>query len=157
MNFPATSLSKARFAHSTSAPVSSVVSPKQVVAPIGSILSIRLPTVGQEARPEVVSDSPHLVETQSSSIQHSSRWISVASIRNCCARRLAISMTLRSPWPSMAKPATGLPLFAMPSTTRPVQPGSMPMTITAATFGFVPVPISVRKCSARSSPNCRRP
>ena len=44
------------------------VSPKQVVAPSGSILSIRLPTVGFEARPEVVSDSPHLHDTHSSLI-----------------------------------------------------------------------------------------
>ena len=32
-----------------------------------------LPTVGQEARPVVVSLSPHLVETHSSSMSHSSR------------------------------------------------------------------------------------
>ena len=55
------------------------------------------------------------------------------------------------------KPVTGLPVAAMPSTTRLVQPSSMPMTTTAATFGFDPVPIKVRKCSSRSSPNCRRP
>ena len=58
----------ARVAQITSAPVSSDVSPKQVVAPSGSILSMRLPTVGLEASPDVVSDSPHLHETHSSLI-----------------------------------------------------------------------------------------
>ena len=38
-----------------------------------------------------------------------------------------------------------------------VQPGSIPMTMQAATFGLAPVPIMVRKCSSRSSPNCSRP
>ena len=38
-------------------------------------------------------------------------------------------------------PTTGLPVFAMPSTTRPVQLGSMPITTAAATLGFAPVPI----------------
>ena len=36
----------------------------------------------------------------------------------------------------MPKPTTGLPVLAMPSTTRLVQPSSMPITTTAATFGF---------------------
>ena len=54
-------------------------------------------------------------------------------------------MVVMSPFPSIANPATGLPVFAMPSTTRPVQPGSMPMTTHAATFGLAPVPIRVRK------------
>src|SRR5262245_47467269 len=57
----------------------------------------------------------------------------------------------------MPKPTTGLPVFLMPSTTRCVHWSSMPITTTAATFGFDPVPISVRKCSSRSAPNCRRP
>ena len=56
-----------------SAPVISDVSPKQLVMPIGSILSMKLPTVGFEPIPEVVSDSPHLTETQSSLISHCSR------------------------------------------------------------------------------------
>ena len=38
-------------------------------------------------------------------------------------------MVLMSPLPSMPKPATGLPVLAMPSTTRLVQPSSMPMTM----------------------------
>ena len=54
-------------------------------------------------------------------------------------------MVAMSPWPSMPKPVTGLPVLAMPSTTRLVQPSSMPMTTTAATFGLAPVPIRVRK------------
>src|SRR5450759_1746915 len=55
------------------------------------------------------------------------------------------------------KPVTGFPVFAMPSTTRPVQLGSIPITMTAATFGLEPVPISVRKNTSRSAPNCSRP
>src|SRR6476659_1600584 len=31
------------------------------------------------------------------------------------------------------------------------------MTTTAATFGLLPAPISVRKCRSRSAPNCSRP
>ena len=57
----------------------------------------------------------------------------------------------------MPKYATGLPVAAMPSATFFAQPSSMPITTTAATFGFEPVPISVRKCSSRSAPNCSRP
>ena len=71
--------------------------------------------------------------------------------------REALAMVVMSPLPSMAKPATGFPVLAMPSTMRPVQPGSMPMTTQAATFGLAPVPMRVRKCSSRSSPNCSRP
>ncbi len=66
-------------------------------------------------------------------------------------------MVAMSPWPSMPKPTTGLPVLAMPSTTRSVQPSSMPITTTAATLGLEPVPISVRKCRSRSAPNCSRP
>ena len=66
-------------------------------------------------------------------------------------------MVAMSPTPSMPKPVTGLPVFLMPSTTMLVHWSSMPITTTAATFGFEPVPIRVRKCSSRSSPNCRRP
>src|SRR3954454_12508000 len=57
----------------------------------------------------------------------------------------------------MPKPVTGLPVAAMPSTTRFVHESSMPITTTAATFGLQPVPISVRKCSSRSAPNWSRP
>src|SRR3954470_20863886 len=45
----------------------------------------------------------------------------------------------------------------MPSATFFAQPSSMQITTTAATFGFAPVPISVRKCRSRSAPNCSRP
>src|SRR4051812_14975992 len=62
-----------------------------------------------------------------------------------------------SPWPSMPKYATGLPVSAMASATFFAQPSSMQITMTAATFGLHPVPMSVRKCSSRSAPNCRRP
>src|SRR3546814_7405286 len=72
-NFFATSGVAARVAQTCSAPVSSDVSPKQVVAPSSSNLSMKLPTVGLEARPEVVSDSPHLVETHSSLMEQGSR------------------------------------------------------------------------------------
>src|SRR6185437_6454855 len=157
MNLSPTSLLAARLAQTTSAPVSSEVSPKQVVAPRGSSLSIRLPTVGQEPSPEVVSLSPHLVETNRSSMEQRSRCFSVAHCTSSCALREAAAMVLMSPLVSMEKPATGFPVAAMPSTTRPVQPGSMPMTTPAATLGLQPVPISVRKCSSRSSPNCSRP
>ena len=44
-----------------------------------------LPTVGQEARPVVVSLSPHLVETQSSEMLHSSRCSSEAHCTYCLA------------------------------------------------------------------------
>jgi hypothetical protein len=46
----------------SSAPVTSLVSPKIRVAPIASSRSKTRPTVGLEASPLVVSDSPHLVE-----------------------------------------------------------------------------------------------
>ena len=51
----------------------------------------------------------------------------------------------------------GLPVAAIPSTTFCVQPSSIPITTTAATFGLQPVPIKVRKCNSRSAPNCSRP
>ena len=34
---------------------------------------------------------------------------------------------------------------------------SIPITITAATFGFLPVPIIVLKCNSKSAPNCNLP
>jgi hypothetical protein len=45
----------------------------------------------------------------------------------------------------------------MPSATFFAQVFSMQMITTAATFGFEPAPISVRKWSSRSAPNCSRP
>ena len=156
-NFSFASSFEARLAQTCSAPVSSDVSPKQRCTPRGSSLSIRLPTAGLEPSPEVVSDSPHLTEIQRSEIGHSSRWSSVDHWTNSCALRDASATVERSPWPSMLNPATGFPVSEMPSTTRFVQPGSIPITTTAATFGFRPVPIIVLKKSSRSAPNCRRP
>ncbi len=95
--------------------------------------------------PDVVSDSPHLVETQRSLSGRSSRRSSEAHCTYClaaCAARFTVS---RSPCPSMPKKDTGFPVAAMPSATRFAQPSSMPMTTAAATFGFEPAPISVRK------------
>ena len=120
-------------------------------------MSKALPTVGFEPQPEVVSDSPHLVETQRSVSGRSSRLSSLAHCTYSFAAFEARMIVSWSPWPSMPKPQTGLPVAAMPSTTFAVHWSSMPITTTAATFGFAPVPISVRKCSSRSAPNCRRP
>ena len=53
--------------------------------------------------------------------------------------------------------ATGFPVFAIPSTIFFVHLGSMPITITAATLGLLPVPIIVLKCNSRSAPNCNLP
>src|SRR5262245_28800230 len=140
-----------------SAPVISDVSPKQPVTPLGMSLSYMLPTVGQEASPVVVSLSPHLHETHRSSMLHSSRVRSDAHCKNSLALCEALAMVAMSPWPSMPYPSTGLPVLAMPSTTRLVHPSSMPITTTAATFGLEPVPIRVRKNRLRSAPNCSLP
>src|SRR5258708_10054951 len=107
--------------------------------PLGISLSYMLPTVGQEASPVVVSDSPHLVETHSSPMGNSACFSSVAHCTYSFALREAAAMVLMSPFCSMAKPVTGLPVLAIPSTTRPVHEGSMPMTTTAATLGLAPV------------------
>src|SRR3546814_19962616 len=69
----------------------------QVVAPSSSNLSMKLPTVGLEARPEVVSDSPHLVDTHSSLIEQGSRCCSVAHCTSSLALREASATTLISP------------------------------------------------------------
>ena len=99
---------------------------------MASSLSKALPTVGFDARPLVVSDSPHLVETQISLKSHSSRRNSLAQCMYSLAFQLAISTVLISPWRSMLKPVTGLPVLAMPSTTWLVHCGSMPMTTTGS-------------------------
>ena len=80
-------------------------------------------------------------------------WASNSKYPLLSALRAAAQMVFRSPFFSMAKPATGLPVLAMPSTISFVHTGSMPMTTTAATFGFEPAPISVAKYSSRSAPN----
>src|SRR3712207_4175765 len=72
MNCSRTSGVAQRSATMFSPPVISVVSPKHMVTPSGSSLSNALPTVGFEPQPEVVSDSPHLVDTQRSLIGQSS-------------------------------------------------------------------------------------
>ena len=66
-------------------------------------------------------------------------------------------MVSMSPCCSMEKHAVGLPVAAIPSAISRVQPGSIPITTQAATLALEPVPIMVRKCSSRSSPNCKRP
>ena len=147
----------ARSLQTISAPVISLVSPKLVVAPIATSFSMALPTVGLEASPLVVSLSPHLTLTQISFRSTGSRRSSLAHCTYSLAFQQAISTVLNSPKRSMLKPATGLPVLAMPSTMRLVQSGSMPITTTAATLGLAPVPIIVRKNSSRSLPNCSRP
>src|SRR4051812_17550678 len=106
-----------------SAPVSSDVSPKLAMPPSAQCLSITLPTVGHELRPVVVSDSPHFTEMYSSLSLHSVRCSSVAHCTNSFALYDASAAHLMSPLPSMLNPATGLPVLAMPSTIRCVQPG----------------------------------
>ncbi len=116
-----------------------------------------LPTVGQDPKPVVVSNSPHLVEIHRSLTGHGSFCSSVAQWTNSLAFQLALRIVSKSPFCSIEKPATGLPVSAMPSTITLVHSGSMPMTMQAATLGLAPVPIIVRKCRSRSSPNCSRP
>ena len=62
-----------------------------------------------------------------------------------------------SPTPSILNPSTGFPVFAIASTILLVHLGSIPITMTAATLGFLPVPIIVLKCNSRSAPNCNLP
>ena len=78
MNFSRTSGVRQRSATRCSPPVNSVVSPNTSVVPSGYSLSNALPTVGLAPQPEVVSDSPHLVEIHRLSIGHSSRSSSLA-------------------------------------------------------------------------------
>ncbi len=105
----------------------------------------------------VVSDSPHLMLTVSSASSIRSRRCSVACWTKSTAVQHACRTISSSPFRSIEKPATGLPVAAIPSTIRSVQVGSIPITIAAATFGFAPVPIIVRKCRSRSSPYWSRP
>ena len=105
----------------------------------------------------MVSLSPHLVETHRSVSAQGSRCSSVAWCTNSLARHDAARMVSRSPCCSIENSATGLPVSRMPSAITRVHSGSMPITTQAATLGFEPVPITVRKCRSRSSPNWRRP
>ena len=141
----------------SSPPVTSVVSPKMSVAPASASRSNARPTVGFDARPEVVSDSPHLVLIVNWLTGNGSRRISEASCTNSLALRDAASIVFRSPERSMLNPAHGFPVFAISLTMRSVQFGSMPMTIAAAQFGLRPCPASVRNVSSRSAPNCSLP
>ena len=145
------------FAHTVSAPVNSEVSPKHKCTPSGSSLSIKFPTVGLDARPDVVSDSPHFTDIHKSLMGHSSLCFSDAHIENSCAFFETFAIVSISPTPSILKPSTGFPVLAIASTILFVHLGSIPTTITAATFGFFPVPIIVLKWSSKSAPNCSLP
>ena len=151
MNFCAISGETARAAARCSAPVSSEVSPKQPYSPSGTSLSYMLPTVGQEASPVVVSLSPHLAATHRSVSAHSSRTFSEARMHELLGlargggdgRDVAVALDREA-----RHRLAGLG-DAVDDTVW-VQPGSMPMTMQAATLGLAPVPIMVRKCSSRS-------
>ena len=56
-----------------------------------------------------------------------------------------------SPRPSILNPSTGFPVLAIASTTFFVHLGSIPTTITAATFGFFPIPRDAKIQSVISS------
>ena len=142
-----------RSAMRCSPPVSSEVSPKKTVPPAATQRSTACDVVGQEPSPEVVSDSPHLMDIIRSPSLAGSRPISDASCKKIWATRAASAMTWRSPLPSIEKEATGLPDLAIPLATRSVHFGSIPMTTTAATFPLSPVPIRVRNVNSKSSPN----
>ena len=111
----------------------------------------------QDASPVVVSDSPHLMLTVSSASSTGSRRSPEASWTSPFAASDARRIVSRSPLPSIANQATGLPVSAIPSAIVRVQFSSIPITTAAATFGFAPVPIIVRKCRSRSSPYWSRP
>ena len=145
------------FSQTVSAPVSSDVSPKHKWTPRGSNLSIKFPTVGFDANPDVVSDSPHLTDIHKSLIGRSSLCFSDAQIENSWAFFETLAIVSISPTPSILKPSTGFPVVAIASTILFVHLGSIPITITAATFGFFPVPIIVLKWSSKSAPNCNLP
>ena len=74
-----------------------------------------------------------------------------------CAAFEARMIVSWSPCSSMPKPS---PACRSRRCRRPrawSSSSSMPITTTAATFGLLPAPISVRKCRSRSAPNCSRP
>ncbi len=96
--------------------MTSVVSPKMSVLPSASSRSNTRPTVGLEARPLVVSDSPHFVDTMISSHSTGTRGNSVAYWTNPWAARAASAIVCRSPVRSMLNARTGLPVSAICST-----------------------------------------
>ena len=157
MNFSEASGVAPLVAHTFSAPVNSDVSPKQRWTPNGSNLSIKLPTAGLAAIPDVVSDSPHLTEIHKSLKGHSSLCFSEAHCENSWAFLEAFIIVWISPAPSILKPSTGFPVVAIASTIFFVHFGSIPITTQAATFGFFPVPIIVSKNNSRSAPNWSLP
>src|SRR6185295_13596080 len=106
MNLSRTSPVAQRSATICSPPVISVVSPKHIVTPNGSSLSKALPTVGLEPHPDVVSDSPHLVETQRSESGHSTRCSSEDHCTYSLATLDARRIVSWSPCSSMPKPVT---------------------------------------------------
>src|SRR3954467_10900478 len=107
----------------SSPPVNSLVSPKIIVAPDFSKRSKTRPTVGQEDKPVVVSDSPHLVLMTSLLTGNGSRGICVAYWTNSWALRAALAMVIKSPVHSIVNAATGLPVFLISLTMRSVQTG----------------------------------
>ena len=78
MNCSRTASVAQRSATIFSPPVISDVSPKHSVVLRGCSLSKALPTVGLAPQPDVVSDSPHLVETHKSAMGQTSRCFSLA-------------------------------------------------------------------------------
>ena len=69
----------------------------------------------------------------------------------------AFIIVLISPEPSILNPSTGFPVLAIASTILFVHLGSIPITMHAATFGFLPVPIIVSKNNSKSAPNWSLP
>ena len=104
-----------------------------------------------------MSDSPHFTEIHKSLSGHSSLCSSLAHCENSLAFLDAFIIDAISPFPSILNPSTGFPVFAISSTTFFVHFGSIPITITAATFGFFPAPIIVLKNNSKSLPNCNLP
>ena len=76
--------------------------------PAGSACRTCCRRSGRSASPVVVSLSPHLVDTQSSEMSHSSRCSSVAHCRYSLATREALATVSMSPLPSMPKPVDRL-------------------------------------------------
>src|SRR3981081_1608050 len=101
MNLAAISGETALAAARCSAPVSSEVSPKQPYRPSGTSLSYILPTVGQEARPVVVSLPPQFAAFHTSVRGHSTRPFSEAECTNSLALRDAAATVAISPFPSI--------------------------------------------------------
>src|SRR5579884_2050339 len=87
--------SRQRSATIFSPPVSSVVSPNTSVQPAACSLSNALPTLGLEPQPDVVSDSPHLVDTHKSASLHSLR---VCSLAHCTYSLATLDARMTVSW-----------------------------------------------------------